>query len=108
MFARTIERIRALVPLAAAMVLALPSVAQPPAAPEVVKPGQDAAVPSASSFRVSFDAALQDTPYSGRVYIVFSTQERGEPRRQMGNWMNPAQMLVRDVTDVGVGKSVDV
>jgi pimeloyl-ACP methyl ester carboxylesterase len=84
--------------------------AQSPASPSTAQrdAANEPAVASGSKFRIVFDAGTQDVPYSGRVYVALSTQERGEPRTQMGNWGNPAQMFARDVRGVGIGKSVEV
>ncbi len=84
------------------------SLAQPPVPAPNVSPSNDSVVAAGAAFRVTFDATVQTTPYTGRVYLVMSTSERGEPRRQMGNWMRPAQMLARDVNEIGVGKSIDL
>ncbi|HVU64315.1 MAG TPA: hypothetical protein VHC70_10085, partial [Phycisphaerales bacterium] len=69
---------------------------------------QPVAAAGATSFRLVLDPALVDRSYGGRVYVVFSTRDRGEPRRHLGNWMQPAQMLVADVADVPVGGTIDV
>src|SRR5277367_1558412 len=74
-----------------------------PPAPEAAPPSQTQPTPRGASFRVVFDSASLPTPYTGRVYVVISTSDRGEPRRQMGNWGNPAQMFVRDVTGIAPG-----
>lgn len=79
--------------------LALPACAQGLAQP---------APAGAGTFRVVFDAALQDKPYSGRVYIATSNYQQPEPRRQMWNWFNPLQVFAVDVKDVAPGGSIEI
>lgn len=63
---------------------------------------------AAGKFRVIFDEQVQKVPYTGRIYIVLARGQRGEPRRQMSNWFNPAQTIALDVAEVAPGETVEV
>lgn len=62
----------------------------------------------AGSFRVTFDAALQPTPYTGRVYVALSTHAQPPLRRRAFDWYQPLQVFAVDVKDVPPGGSVEV
>ncbi|CAG0966679.1 hypothetical protein PHYC_01022 [Phycisphaerales bacterium] len=83
--------------------LTLPACAQGPQAAQPV-----AAPPDAGKFRVVFDPAMQDKPYSGRVYIATSQFQQPEPRRQMWNWYRPGQVFAADVKDIQPGAGVEI
>jgi len=57
------------------------------------------------SFQVRFTADVHSSPFSGRVYVIFS-QRRQQPR-QGPNWFTPESFIARDVTDVQPGAVVE-
>ncbi len=69
--------------------------------PAAAAPGQ-----SAPTFEVRFDPAVQASPYSGRVYVVLTHEERVEPRQIMGNWFDPPPTFAVDVAGVAPDGSV--
>lgn len=73
----------------------------------VPQPGAAEPAP-AGSFRVTFDAALQPTPYSGRVYVALSTHAQPPLRTRAFNWYQPLQVFAVDVKDLAPGGSVEV
>lgn len=69
--------------------------------------GQDAP-PAAGAFKVSFDPALQTTPFSGRIFITLGKKQGVEPRRGLGDWQAKNPMFVVDAKDVAPDGSVAV
>ncbi len=47
------------------------------------------------TFRVEFTKSVHSKPFTGRVYLIFSSRQR-QPRRGPG-WFNPEQFVARDV-----------
>ncbi|MBS0197109.1 MAG: hypothetical protein JSR77_10155 [Planctomycetes bacterium] len=95
--------------LIALLLIAAPTFAQeapPAAAPST--PGAKTQGPKSDSFRIVFDADKISRPYSGRVYVAFSSRPSGEPRRGMQDWFNPGQVLSLDVTGIEPGGHVDI
>ncbi|MBX3377639.1 MAG: alpha/beta hydrolase [Phycisphaeraceae bacterium] len=64
--------------------------------------------PVAGSFKVTLDAALQDTPYTGRIYVTLTKREGLEPRRGMGAWFAKNPVFAVDAVDVAPGGTVAV
>ncbi|GJQ30140.1 MAG: hypothetical protein HBSAPP03_20240 [Phycisphaerae bacterium] len=64
--------------------------------------------PAAGSFRVTFDAAIQPTPYTGRVYVALSTHGQPPLRRRAFDWYQPLQVFAVDVTDLPPGGSITI
>jgi len=79
-------RITCCATLAALHLLSSPAFAQP--VPPVDQPLQ---------FEITFDTKLQETLYTGRVYVVISKAPRGEPRQDLSNWFNPPQTMAVDL-----------
>ncbi len=74
---------------AVGLVLHLPSIqAVAQSTPPVGQPLQ---------FEITLDTKLQSAPYTGRVYVVMSQAQRGEPRQDLSNWLNPPQTVALDV-----------
>jgi S-formylglutathione hydrolase FrmB len=69
-------------------------------------PARAQETPSAGSFRIAFDAALQPDAYSGRVYIVLARAEKPEPRLRMGSWFGAPQVFSLDTSAIAPGGSV--
>lgn len=59
------------------------------------------------SFTVNLDPTLQDGKYSGRIYLIFTSPSKREPRKQMNDWFNPPQILTQDVVDVPAGQNIE-
>jgi len=74
------------------------------------QPGQAVAeaAPSAGSFRIVFDAAIEPGAYSGRVYVALAKGGRQEPRATMGSWFGGSQVFSIDVSGVAAGGAVVV
>lgn len=60
----------------------------------------------ASTFRITFDAATFDRPYTGRVYVVLARRPSPEPRLRMGSWFGAPQVFAMDVADLPTGGSI--
>lgn len=104
-----------------ALLLVLPPLsapAQTPAAPPQL--GDAPVFTKAGSFKIVFDPALQPEPYSGRVYLVMTSEPaegtappprrrgRGEPRLGMNAWSGGPEIVAQDVNAVVPGGSVVV
>ena len=59
-----------------------------------------------TTFRVTFDEAVQATAYSGRVYVALSSREGREPRLGMGAWFDPPPLFALEVEGVAPGGTV--
>src|SRR4051812_35135134 len=93
---------RRLLPLLLVLIALVPALGQaPPSGPDAAAP-----VLAAGAFRVTFIAARQPAPYSGRVYLILGKSSAREPRLQMGNWMNGPQLFAKEVKEVPVSGSV--
>jgi pimeloyl-ACP methyl ester carboxylesterase len=58
------------------------------------------------TFRLSFPESLRGEPFTGRVYVFFSSDD-SEPR--LGeNWFNPPPMLAKDVVEMAPGEIVEL
>jgi hypothetical protein len=83
-----------------------------PALAQDAQPAQPAAsepqATQASSFELVLDAQAHPKPYSGRVYLVFSTRHNTEPRRMMGDWFSKTQIVALDVQAVAPGSSFSI
>ncbi len=62
--------------------------------------------PAAGSFKVTFDAALQATPYTGRVCVTLSKRADTEPRRGLSDWGSKNPVFAVDAKDVAPGGTV--
>ncbi len=80
-----------------------PAGARPAAQPAAATPA-----PIAGSFKVTFDAALQPGPYTGRVYIALGKRIKPEPRVVVGNWFTNTQVFAMDVKDLPPGGTVAI
>ena len=78
---------------------------QPP--PERQEPEKPAAV-QAASFALVLDPTAHPGPFTGRVYLVFSTKDATEPRRQMGDWFAKTQVVALDVKDAAAGSPINL
>jgi S-formylglutathione hydrolase FrmB len=90
--------------------LASPAVAQdaPATAPAAAEPPAVQAAVQAASFALVLDPAAHPGPFTGRVYLVFSTKDATEPRRQMGDWFSKTQVMVLDVKDAAAGAPINL
>lgn len=59
------------------------------------------------TFRITYDAGLQPTPYTGRVYVMFAEPGRREPRFGPG-WVDPSPVFAVDVDAWAPGKPLVV
>ncbi|MEZ6057349.1 MAG: alpha/beta hydrolase-fold protein [Planctomycetaceae bacterium] len=59
-----------------------------------------------TTFRLSFSPTVRETPFTGRVYLFFSGNEKS-PRRGP-NWFHPEPFLSRDVVDLRPGDEVEL
>jgi pimeloyl-ACP methyl ester carboxylesterase len=55
-------------------------------------------------FAISLDSSLQSQPYTGRLYVVVSSESSREPRLSMGDWFAPAQVFSVDVNELAPEK----
>ncbi len=62
------------------------------------EPALPASEPAPLRFRLSFDPAVQSGAYTGRVLVILSAAESGEPRDEINNWFRPPQVFARDLT----------
>ena len=107
-----------LAPLTPAIALAQNTASQPtppttpaPPTPPTPAPPAPPAEPEArgeqaSSFALVLDPSAHKSPFTGRVYLVFSTSHTGEPRRQMGGWFGKTQVIAADVKDIAPGTPI--
>ncbi|MFV0444981.1 MAG: alpha/beta hydrolase-fold protein [Planctomycetaceae bacterium] len=56
-------------------------------------------------FRVRLDPSVASKPYSGRVYLFLTTQQR-EPRLLGESWFHPEPLLAKDVVNLRPGDEV--
>ena len=99
----TLSALALLIPFAS---LATPALAQdaPTPAPATTEP----AAVQASSFALVLDPAAHPGPFTGRVYLVFSTKDVAEPRRQMGDWFSKTQVIALDVKNAAAGSPINL
>jgi hypothetical protein len=71
----------------------------------LVVPAVDAADAKPLEFRVTFDRAVSDKPFTGRVYVMLTKAEQAEPRFGP-NWFKPEPIFARDVKDWKPGESL--
>ena len=57
-------------------------------------------------FHVTIDPAFHKSEYTGRVYVVISSDLEKEPRHSMGDWFNPPQIIARDITNNIPGEAI--
>jgi hypothetical protein len=57
------------------------------------------------AFHVTFDKAVSDKPFSGRVYVMLSRSDRSEPRTGP-NWFRQEPIFARDVKDWKPGEEL--
>jgi len=107
-------RIALFIALAASPIALAQAPSSPPAAPAAPPAAAPAAAPAAQatpkvgSFRVVFDAAVQPTAYSGRIYVALAKGGQREPRQGMGSWSGSSQVFTLDVTDIAPGGAATV
>lgn len=73
----------------------------------VVRDGKTKTKPT-TAFRLTLDPAVQKTRYTGRVYVVVSTNLEREPRLSINSWFRPPQVLSLDVSNVAPGAPITV
>jgi hypothetical protein len=71
----------------------------------LVAPAVDAADAKPLEFRVTFDKAVSDKPFTGRVYVMLTKADKAEPRFGP-NWFKPEPIFARDVKDWKPGESL--
>jgi S-formylglutathione hydrolase FrmB len=71
----------------------------------IVAPAARAADAKPLEFRVTFDKAVSDKPFTGRVYVMLAKSERGEPRFGP-SWVRPEPIFARDVKDWKPGEEL--
>src|SRR5437899_125813 len=71
----------------------------------LVAPAVPAADPKPLEFRVTFDRAVSDKPFTGRVYVMLTKAERGEPRFGP-SWSRPEPIFARDVKEWKPGEEL--
>lgn len=59
------------------------------------------------SVSVTLPKDLQTTPYTGRVYVILST-ESDNPRGDMENWFNPPQIFALEVKNAAPDQPIDL
>src|SRR4051794_9134098 len=57
------------------------------------------------AFHVTFDRAVSDRPFSGRVFVMLSKSALGEPRSGL-SWFKPEPIFARDVKDWKPGEEL--
>ncbi len=62
----------------------------------------------AADTRFKITLATGPQPVTGRVFIVISRTDSPEPRLQAGNWRSHAELISRDVAELGRGQSVTI
>jgi enterochelin esterase-like enzyme len=56
-------------------------------------------------FEISFPASAHAQPITGRVFVIITTEKRGEPRLQAGFWGDTAPFFGADVSQLRPGDS---
>lgn len=69
-------------------------------------PATEPQASQASSFELVLDSKAHPTPFTGRVYLVFSTKHVGEPRRMIGDWFSKTQIIALDVKAAPPGSPI--
>src|SRR5262245_46481181 len=66
-----------------------------------------AAEPAPLTFRLTFDAAALDQPFTGRVFVILT---RGSPGQLPNgiNWFRPEPVFARDVTGWKPGEALTI
>ncbi len=67
---------------------------------------QSLAYAADTRFKITLAAGPQ--PVTGRVFIVISKTDNPEPRLQAGNWRSHAELIGRDIAELGRGQSVTI
>ena len=57
-------------------------------------------------FKITLAAGPQ--PVTGRVFIVISKTDNPDPRFQAGNWRSHAELIARDISELGRGQYVTI
>src|SRR5579864_8159788 len=71
----------------------------------IAAPAARAADARPLEFRVTFDKVVSDKPFTGRVFVMLSKAERGEPRFGP-SWSRPEPIFARDVKDWKPGEEL--
>src|SRR5262245_22117844 len=72
----------------------------------VLAPQSPAADPELLEFSLTFDKAALDTPFSGRVFVMFRTNSASPPVGM--NWFRPEPGLAKDVKDWKPGEPLKI